>query len=126
VSHAATAVSVTINEPTYTYGATATVTAHLGTTYNGRTVSSYATPAGGRKTLGKTAAVDSTGNLKATYNLPHNTTFTASFTGDCRYTPATATRAVHDRVGIAEKLGSHYTGNSTSTDRSPTASTTTR
>ncbi|MDV9174116.1 hypothetical protein R6V09_28915 [Streptomyces sp. W16] len=109
VSRAATAVSVTSNESTYTYGATATVTAHLGTTYNGRTVSIYATPAGGRKTLVKTAAVDSSGNLKATYKLTHNTTFTASFAGDYRYAPATATRAVHDRVNIAEKLGSYYT-----------------
>jgi sugar lactone lactonase YvrE len=109
VSRAATAVSVTSNESTYSYGATATVTAHLGTTYNGRTVSIYATPAGGKKTLVKTAAVDSNGNLKATYKLTHNTTFTASFAGDYRYAPATATRAVHDRVGIAEKLGGYYT-----------------
>ncbi|WP_405973072.1 hypothetical protein OG496_29715 [Streptomyces sp. NBC_00988] len=109
VSRAATAVSVTSNESTYTYGATATVTAHLGTTYNSRTVSIYATPAGGKKTLVKTAAVDSKGNLKATYKLTHNTTFTASFAGDYRYAPATATRAVHDQVGIAEKLGGYYT-----------------
>ena len=109
VSRAATAVSVTSNESTYTYGATATVTAHLGTTYNSRTVSIWATPAGGRKTLVKTAAVDSAGNLKATYKLTHNTTFTASFAGDYRYAPATATRAVHDQVGIAEKLGGYYT-----------------
>ena len=109
VSRAASAVSVTSNESTYTYGATATVTAHLGTTYNSRTVSIYATPAGGKKTLVKTAAVDSKGNLKATYKLTHNTTFTASFAGDYRYAPATATRAVHDQVNIAEKLGGYYT-----------------
>lgn len=109
VSRAATAVSVTSNESTYTYGATATVTAHLGTTYDSRTVSIWATPAGGKKTLVKTAAVDSKGNLKATYRLTHNTTFTASFAGDYRYAPATATRAVHDQVGIAEKLGGSYT-----------------
>jgi YVTN family beta-propeller protein len=109
VSRAASAVSVTSNESTYTYGATATVTAHLGTTYNSRTVSIWATPAGGKKTLVKTAAVDSNGNLKATYKLTHNTTFTASFAGDYRYAPATATRAVHDQVGIAEKLAGYYT-----------------
>ena len=109
VSRAASAVSVTSNESTYTYGATATVTAHLGTTYNSRTVSIWATPAGGTKTLVKTAAVDSKGNLRATYKLTHNTTFTASFAGDYRYAPAAATRAVHDQVGIAEKLGGSYT-----------------
>ncbi|MFD4561267.1 hypothetical protein ACFWP5_44315 [Streptomyces sp. NPDC058469] len=109
VSRAATAVSVTSNESTYTYGATAAVTAHLGTTYNSRTVSIWATPAGGKKTLVKTAAVDSKGDLRATYRLTRNTTFTASFGGDYRYAPATATHAVHDRVNIAEKLGSYYT-----------------
>ncbi|MFD4878452.1 YncE family protein [Streptomyces sp. NPDC058420] len=109
VSRAATAVSVTSNASTYTYGATATVTAHLGTTYNGRTVSVYATPVGGKKTLVRTAAVDSRGNLKATYKLTRNTTFTASFAGDYRYAPATATRTVHDQVNIAERLGGYYT-----------------
>ncbi|MER7924239.1 hypothetical protein ABTY96_14115 [Streptomyces sp. NPDC096057] len=109
VSRAATAVSVTSDASTYAYGATATVTAHLGTTYNSRTVSIYATPAGGRKTLVKTAAVDSKGNLKATFRTTRNTTFTASFAGDYRYAPATATRTVHDQVGIAEKLGGYYT-----------------
>ncbi|WP_043667017.1 YncE family protein [Streptomyces xylophagus] len=109
VSRAATTVSVTSNVSTYTYGATATVTAHLGTTYNSRTVSIWATPAGGRKTLVKTAAVDSKGNLRATYKVTHNTTFTASFAGDYRYAPATATHAVHGQVNIAERLGSYYT-----------------
>ncbi|MFJ5305378.1 YncE family protein [Streptomyces sp. NPDC088350] len=109
VSRAATAVSVTSNTSTYTYGATATVTAHLGRTYNSRTVSIYATPAGGRKTLVKTAAVDSGGNLRATYKVTRNTTFTASFAGDYRYAPATATHAVHGQVDIAETLGSYYT-----------------
>lgn len=108
VSRVATSVSVATNASTYTYGATATVTAHLGATYNSRTVSIWATPAGGRKTLVKSAAVDSAGNLRATYTLTRNTTFTASFGGDYRYAPASATRAVNDQVRIAQTLAGYY------------------
>ncbi|MGJ5754478.1 hypothetical protein FB563_2651 [Streptomyces puniciscabiei] len=109
VSRTATALSVTTNASSYAYGATATVTAHLGTTYNGRTVSLYAQPYGGGKTLVKTGTVDAGGNLSATYKLTRNTTFTASFAGDYRYAPATATHTAYDQVKIAETLGGYYT-----------------
>lgn len=109
VSRATTSLSVAANASTYTYGATATVTAHLGTTYNGRTASLYATPAGGKKTLVKTGTVDSKGNLTATYKLVNNTTFTASYAGDYRYAPATATRTVSDQVKVAQALSGYYT-----------------
>lgn len=108
VSRVATSVSVATNASTYTYGATATVTAHLGTTYNSRTVSIWATPAGGRKTLVKTATVDTKGNATATYKLTRNTVFSASFAGDYRYAPASATRAVNDQVRIAQTLAGYY------------------
>jgi sugar lactone lactonase YvrE len=109
VSRAATALTVTSSAPSYAYGATATVTAHLGTTYNGRTVSLYATPYGGTKTLVTTGTVDANGNLRATYKVTRNTNFTASFAGDHRYAPATATRAVNGYVKIATALSGSYT-----------------
>ncbi|MGW3244888.1 hypothetical protein [Streptomyces sp. NPDC001070] len=109
VSRTASALSVTTNASTYSYGATATVTAHLGTTYNGRTVSIYAQPYGGTKTLVKTGTVDSHGNLVANYKLSRNTGFSAVFAGDYRYAPATATRTVYDRVKVAETLSGYYT-----------------
>ncbi|CAM5714963.1 hypothetical protein [Streptomyces aurantiogriseus] len=109
VSRAATAVSVTTNASSYAYGATATVTAHLGTTYNSRTVSIWATPHGGTKALVKTGTVDAKGNLTATYKLTRNTTFTASFAGDHRYAPATATRVANAYVKVATALGGYYT-----------------
>lgn len=108
VSRAATALTVTTSAPSYAYGATATVTAHLGTTYNGRTVSIHATPYGGTKTLVATGTVDANGNLKATYKVTRNTTFTASFAGDYRYAPATATRAVNGYVKVATALTGSY------------------
>ncbi|MEV6613163.1 hypothetical protein AB0N31_04615 [Streptomyces sp. NPDC051051] len=109
VSRAATALTVAGNASSYAYGATATVTAHLGTTYNGRTVSIYATPYGGTKTLLTTGTVDTYGNLRTTYKITRNTTFTASFAGDYRYAPATAARAVNGYVKIATALGGYYT-----------------
>ncbi|WNM29027.1 hypothetical protein RKE30_00700 [Streptomyces sp. Li-HN-5-11] len=109
VSRTATALSVTTNASTYAYGAKATVTAHLGTTYNGRTVSVYAQPYGGTKTLVRTGTVDSHGNLTATYTLSHNTTFTAAFAGDYHYAPATATRTAYDQARITETLSGYYT-----------------
>ncbi|MEU9924296.1 hypothetical protein AB0H51_23900 [Streptomyces griseoluteus] len=109
VSRATTSLSVAANASTYAYGATATVTAHLGTTYNGRTVSLWATPAGGAKTLVRTGTVDSKGNLRATYKLTRSTTFTASYAGDHRYAPATATRAVSGQVKVAQTLSGYYT-----------------
>ncbi|MET7286641.1 hypothetical protein [Streptomyces sp. NPDC005573] len=109
VSRTATTVSVTTNASTYAYGATATVTAHLGTTYNGRTVSVYAQPAGGAKTLVKTGTVDSKGNFSAPYKLTRNTTFTASFAGDYRYAPASATRAVTGQAKVTQTLSGYYT-----------------
>ncbi|MGA5729133.1 hypothetical protein ACPCI1_10845 [Streptomyces seoulensis] len=109
VSRATTSLSVAADASTYAYGATATVTAHLGTTYNGRTVSLWATPAGGKKTLVKTGTVDSKGNLRGTYKLTRSTTFTASYAGDYRYAPATATRAVSGQVKVAQALSGYYT-----------------
>jgi sugar lactone lactonase YvrE len=109
VSRAATKLSVTTDAASYAYGATAKVTAHLGTTYNGRYVSVYAQPNGDAKTLLMTAKVNSHGDLPFTYKLSHNTTFTAGFAGDYRYAPATATRAVTDHVKVTESLSGYYT-----------------
>lgn len=109
VARATTSLSVAADASTYAYGATATVTAHLGTMYDGRTVSLWATPAGGKKALVKTGTVDSKGNLRATYKVTRSTTFTASYAGDHRYAPATATRAVSGQVKVAQALSGYYT-----------------
>src|SRR6185503_6728078 len=64
---------------------------------------------GGTKTLVTTGTVDAYGNLKTTYKVTRNTTFTVSFAGDYRYAPATATRAVNGYAKIATSLGGYYT-----------------
>ncbi|MFC8433420.1 choice-of-anchor D domain-containing protein [Streptomyces sp. NPDC057253] len=109
VSRAATSLTVATDHGTYKYGQSAKVTAHLGTTYNSRTVAIYAQPYSGSKVLVKSAKVDSNGNLTASYKLTRNTTFSAVFTGDYRYAPKTVARAVHTYAGVSEKLSGYYT-----------------
>lgn len=109
VSRAAASLTVTTNATNYSYNATATVTAHLGSTYNGRTVALYATPYGGTRTLVKSGAVDSHGNLTATYHVTRRTVFQATFAGDYRYAPATATRTVMSYARVTDTLKGYYT-----------------
>ncbi|MER6063587.1 hypothetical protein ABT167_20830 [Streptomyces sp. NPDC001792] len=108
VSRSATAVSMTTNATSYSYGATAKVTAHLGTTYNGRTLAIYAQPYGGKKTLLMTGTVDSHGNLATSYKITRKTTFTAAFAGDDRYAPATAARTASSYAQVSESLSGYY------------------
>ncbi len=100
--------SITTNAPSYAYGATAKITAHLGTTYNGRTLAIYAQPYGGKKALIETGTVDSRGNLATTYELTRKTTFTAAFAGDYRYAPATAATTAPAYAKVSESLSGYY------------------
>lgn len=109
VSRASASVTITTDHSTYNYGQSAKITAHLGTTYNSRTVAIYAKPFGGTSVLVKSGTVDSHGNLTASYKLSRNTTFSAVFAGDYRYAPKTAARTVHSHVRISEKLSGYYT-----------------
>lgn len=108
VSRSATAVSIKTNAPSYAYGATTKVTAHLGTTYNGRTLAIYAQPYGGKKALIETGTVDSHGDLATTYKLTRKTTFTAAFAGDYRYAPATAATTASAYAKVSESLSGYY------------------
>jgi YVTN family beta-propeller protein len=100
VSRAATPLTISLSSHSHAYGARFTVHAHVGRTFNGRTVTIYATPLGGTRHAVKTAEVDARGNLTATYPVVRRTKFTASFPGDYRYAPvARSTSAV-----VAAKL----------------------
>lgn len=109
VSRTATSLTVATDHATYAYAQTAKITAHLGTTYNKRTVAIYAKPYGGTSVLVKSGTVDSHGNLTGSYKLAHNTTFSAVFAGDYRYAPKTAARSVQTQVRISETLSGYYT-----------------
>jgi len=93
----------------FTYEPTVHVTAHLGTTDTNRTVSIYAQPSGSKsKTLLKTGKVDSSGNLTVSYKAAHSTTFSAVFSGDSRYRPASVTRVIYVRANVSETLSGYY------------------
>ncbi|MDX3076803.1 hypothetical protein [Streptomyces sp. MI02-7b] len=89
----------------YGFKAKATVTAHLGTTYTGRTVGLYATPVNGKRVTIRTAKVDKNGNISGTYVVSRSTRFSATFAGDSRYAPASAsvgtktTALIHGTAG---------------------------
>ncbi|MEU1591819.1 hypothetical protein ABZ468_02905 [Streptomyces sp. NPDC005708] len=108
VSRSATAVSIKTDAPSYAYGATAKVTAHLGTTYNGRTLAIYAQPYGGKKALVENGTVNSHGDLVTTYKLTRRTTFTAAFAGDYRFAPATAATTASAYAKVSESLSGYY------------------
>ncbi|WP_406475412.1 hypothetical protein [Streptomyces sp. NBC_01615] len=91
VSRATPSLSVATDAKSYRSGATVKVTAHLGTTYNSRSVTLYDQPAGKPRTQLKSGKVDAQGNLVAYYKVTRNTVFSAAFAGDYRYAPRTVT-----------------------------------
>lgn len=91
VSRANPTLSVATDAKSYHSGATVKVTAHLGTTYNSRSVTLYDQPAGKSRTQLKSGKVDAHGNLVAYYKITRNTVFSAAFAGDYRYAPRTVT-----------------------------------
>jgi hypothetical protein len=91
VSRATPSLSVTTDKKSYGPGATAKVTAHLGTTYNSRVVTLYVQPVGKSRTQLASGKVDAHGNLVAHSKVTRNTAFSAVFAGDYRYAPRTVT-----------------------------------
>jgi YVTN family beta-propeller protein len=104
-----TQLTLSTGSSTFTYGATVHVTAHLGTTDTNRTVSIYAQPSGSKsKTLLKTGTVDASGNLTVNYKPAHSTTFSAVFSGDSQYKPASVTSVIFVRASVSETLSRYY------------------
>jgi hypothetical protein len=66
------------------YNGTVTLTAHVDA-HAGGTLSIYATPFNGFKTLVRTAAPSASGNITASYAVKKLTTFTAEYSGDATY-----------------------------------------
>lgn len=108
VSRLTSKVTISTNAARYRYHARAYVSAHLGTTYNGRTLAIYATPYRGKRTLLRATAVNSRGYLFASFIVSRRTTFTVVFPGDYRYAAASASRTVGVRARIAEQLENYY------------------
>ncbi|MFC1400603.1 MULTISPECIES: hypothetical protein [Streptacidiphilus] len=109
VSYSTPYLSVHTNASTFTYGTTATVTAQLGSTYANRAVTIYAQRYGGSRTAIATGTVNSSGKLTASYRVIKGTTFTAAFTGDFEFAPATVSTGVHVYASLAEHQSGYYT-----------------
>jgi YVTN family beta-propeller protein len=100
---------LTASADTADYRAPVKVTAHLGRTYNSRTVRIYATAFGTRTAmLIKAGRVDSRGDLTVTYRPAHSTTFSATFAGDAKYQPTTASRKLYARAGVKQRISGYY------------------
>lgn len=91
---------------TVTYNRKVTLTAHL-KGVRGATVSIYATPSGGEKTLVKRGAVDASGNFTTAYTMKRKTTFAAEWTTAETYAES-ASRTVNVRVIAGLRLTGYY------------------
>jgi hypothetical protein len=86
-----------------------TLTAHLGQHGADAQVSIYRKPAGGARTLVRTAAVDADGNVGVTVRPRKNTTFDAVYAGDDVYGPAASPKvSVAVRARITGTLSRFY------------------
>jgi hypothetical protein len=94
---------------TVNYRAQVKVTAHLGRTYNGRTVRIYARVFGTKTPrLIKTGRTRSDGDLTITYRPTRSTMFSATFAGDSKYQPASASRRVYVRSRVTQQIKGYY------------------
>lgn len=93
VARLATSLTVTAARGAGKDKKTVTVTARLGTTHLNRTVSISVSSGTGTVVL-KTGTVDANGNLTVTHQPRTTATYTASFSGDDWYLPATASASV--------------------------------
>ncbi|WP_345526191.1 hypothetical protein, partial [Actinoplanes utahensis] len=95
----------------YDYGATATFTARLGSTYKNRTVEFWADPYGddqGRRLL-KKVVVDSRGEATVALKVHRNTAVQAIFTGDALFADRLAASVVYVKVPVSLAATNHYT-----------------
>jgi hypothetical protein len=109
VTRIPTSLKLTTPSTSLVYEPTLTLTAHLGTTYTNRSVSIYAQSAGSStKSLLKAGTVNSAGNLTVSYTAPRNTTFSAVFSGDARYSPATVTTRLIVKAKVSAAVSGYY------------------
>ncbi|MER5359583.1 Ig-like domain repeat protein [Streptomyces sp. NPDC002785] len=110
VSRATPTLTLNNNGKVYDYGKDVAFTAHLGTTYNNRTVEIWSDPFGADKPkkLVKTGKVNSSGNLSVTLDMTRDTAVTAVFKGDARYAPKSVKSTAYARVKVSTALSKHY------------------
>jgi hypothetical protein len=108
IARSATALSISTNSTGYGYNGWAHITAHLGRTWNGRTVEIDAMPVYMPQTVVARGKVDRYGNFSAWYRVTRNTRFNAWFGGDYFYGTAWAGEWVNGYAAIADTLVNSY------------------
>jgi hypothetical protein len=102
--------TLTSTATTVQYGAPATITAHLGVTYSNQSISVYDAVAGGPRYLDRSVdANDPSGDvIFPDPSFTRNETFTAVFSGDSHYSPATVTLAIKVGAKVSAALSGYY------------------
>jgi hypothetical protein len=102
--------TLTSTATTVQYGGAPTITVHLGVTYSNQSISLYDAVAGGPRYLDRSdEANDPSGDVIFPWpSLTRNEVFTAVFSGDSHYSPATVTLTVKVGVKIASSLSGYY------------------
>lgn len=108
VSKFASKLSIKLDHPAVYYNSVATVHIHLGPTYNRRTVTMSAWPAGMRIRRIVAAKVDASGNLTVRTRVSRNTVFTAHFAGDDQFSPSQVSVTEYAAVRTSLQLGGQY------------------
>ncbi|MEU4503047.1 Ig-like domain repeat protein [Streptomyces sp. NPDC024089] len=110
VPRTVTSLTVNHNKALYSYGTDVTFTAHLGKTYKNRTVELWVDPFGSDKPnkLVRTGKVDSKGNLSTKVDMTRDTTVTAVFKGDGRYTSKKVTSTAYAKVKVSTSISKQY------------------
>jgi hypothetical protein len=110
VSRTTPTLTLNNNGKIYSYGAKTTFTAHLGSTYQNRTVAIWADPYGADKPkkLVTSAKVNSKGNLSVTLTLTRDTAVEAVYAGDAHTAPRTVTSVARDDVKVSTTVAKYY------------------
>jgi hypothetical protein len=108
VSRLPVSLTITANATTYPYLAAATVTAHLGTTHDSRSICIYAQATGGTRKALACGTVNASGNLAASTVMLGRKVFTAEFAGDQWYAHASVSRTALATPRIRTALSGYY------------------
>jgi YVTN family beta-propeller protein len=109
VTRISTGLTLSTGGADFNYEPTIHVTAHLGTTYTNRVVAIYAQWLGSSKgILIAKGKVNSKGDLTASFRTPYSTKFTAVFSGDAHYAPASAAVTAGVRASVGTSISGYY------------------
>ncbi|MFD0329825.1 hypothetical protein ACFQZC_20555 [Streptacidiphilus monticola] len=110
VSRTATALSLVPSGKVYAYGRRVIFTAHLGASYQNRTVEIWSDPYGADRPAVRVRVgrVDVHGNISVPLTLTRDTRVTAIYRGDSRSAPRSVAVTAYDQVAIGLSVSHYY------------------